>query len=490
MIRALVFAGGLILVVHLPVLAQSAPASPFVPQDHWSISVLRRLVLVGAVESPVVIGRRTLSRSEIAAALRDAAGAAATDESMAGRALRRFIEEFPTADPDRVNGASIHAAPTLGFERLDGRLATGTGRAAPGEPSGPPARVADHTGGTAGLAITGRFARWATVLVEGGYAGDDWRLTSAHATLALGPVLFWGGRRPIGFGPGEGGGIVLGDRATVDGGGFELARPLTGPGLLGLLGPIRFETLLARMGPSGQVEDPWFWAARGSVTPHPRLTAGINRGALFGGDGNVDATFQDLLYIIIGKHAAGGSAYENQIVSVDLHYRPPLPIPAELYVEWGFEDSSGAFHRVPGVVWGGSVSGLPGLGGARLGIEHADFARSCCGNPAWYRHMFLHAGWTEDAIPLGHPLAGHGEEWLFHGEGGLLEERLQLRASFALRDRWHENLYAPDRQGESRAATFEADYLRGRWKLTARAALESGSGWTETTLRAAVRYAP
>ncbi|MBW3554314.1 MAG: capsule assembly Wzi family protein [Gemmatimonadetes bacterium] len=480
---------GLLFLLALPAAArsQTLPAAPFLPQDHWSLAVVRSLLLGGAVEVPGLVGRRTLTRTEVAEVLRRAATAPEELDGFAAATLERFLDEFPMADA-LMSGSGIRAAVVGGGEATRGLLHPGTGYGQDGIPAAPPEPVVDRAGPLGIMALTARVGAPAAGLVEGGYAGGEWSFASLHAAVALGPVLLWGGRRPVGYGPGEGGGIVLGDRAVVDGGGVQLARATRAPGFLSALGPIHFETLLARMGPSGQVENPWFWAARGSVTPHPRFTLGVNRGALFGGVGNVDGTLRDLLYIIIGKHAGGGSAYENQVVSVDVHYRPPLPIPAELYVEWGFEDSSGAFYHVPGVVWGGAVSGIPGLPAARVGIEHADFARSCCGNPPWYRHMFLHAGWTENAVPLGHPVGGHGEEWLLFGRSGLLQERLQVRASLALRDRWSENLYAPDREGRSRAGTVRASFLAGRWTIESDVAVEDGSGWTETSIRTAVRY--
>ncbi|HUG40848.1 MAG TPA: capsule assembly Wzi family protein [Longimicrobiales bacterium] len=489
MTRALTLALLVLLALPADSTPQSPPAAPFLPQDHWSLEVVRSLLVAGTVDAPGLLGRRTLTRTEVVEALRAAAAAPAEGGRKVGEALERFLYEFPTADPTGT-GLAIAAAAAAGGEALTGRLRTGTGVGVDGVPAYPPVPLPDHTGPLGIISLTARAGVRAAALLEAGHLADGWSVASAHATVALGPVLLWGGRRPVGFGPGAGGGIVLGDRAVVDGGGLQLARAARGPGALGVFGPVHFETLLGREGPSGQVENPWFWAARGSLTPHPRLTLGINRGALFGGEGNVGGSLTDLLYIIIGKHAGGGSAYENQVVSVDVHYRPPLPIPAEAYVEWGFEDSAGAWRDTPGTVWGVAFGDLPGLPGTRLGIERADFARSCCGNPMWYRHMLLLAGWTQDAIPLGHPLGGHGEEWLLFGSGGLLEERLHVRASLALRDRWSENLYAPDREGRSRAGTVRASFLAGRWTLASDLAVEDGSGWTETAIRATVRYSP
>lgn len=367
-----------------------------------------------------------------------------------------------------------------------GRLAPGAGYGAEDVPATPPQPLADILGPELLPRLSLQVGTFAGAVLEGGYSSSEWRVRTAHLVLGAGPVLLWGGRRPVGFGPGEGGGVVLGDEAFADGGGLQLRTPMAAPGFLRWLGPIHFETALGRAEDSGTVERPWFWAARGSIEPHPRIAFGINRAALFSGD-NVEFPVRDLLYLIIGKHGGSGSALENQIVAVDLMYRPPLPWAPELYVEWGFEDSAGAWRAVPGVLWGVALADLPGVAGARLGVERATFARSCCGNPIWYRHMFLLGGWTQDGEVLGHPLGGHGEEWLVHGSTGLLRESLQLRGAVAMRDRSSENLYAPTRTGRSRAGRLALTWVAEPWQVTARGEVESGDGWTESLLRLGVR---
>lgn len=467
--------------------AQSAAASPFLSQDHWVHDAVRRAAS-GASRPAALAARRTLTACEAAGALRAAADGDGAARDLAGLALARFLEDFPLARPDACGADAFAVSAVAGTVQREGGLLTGTGYGRDGIPRTPPVPARDISSLTAGVRLSAATGPRLAGLVEAGYLAGGWRLESAHGVLTLGPVLVWGGRRGVGYGPGEGGGLVFGDEARVDGGGLQLGVPLVGPGFLRHLGPVHFETLLARGGPSGQVRNPWLWAARGSVRPHDRLVLGINRGALFGGEGNVGTTFRDLLYILIGKHAGGGSALENQIVAVDLLYRPPLPLAPEAYIEWGFEDSAGAWRSVPGVLWGLALGDVPGLTGARVGIERTDFARACCGNPIWYRHMFLHAGWTEEGRPLGHPLGGHGAEWLAFGSAGFLGERLQVRSSLALRDRRSENLYAPERVGRSQAGRLRAVWQAGRWNAGLEVHSEAGRGWVETLLSTTARF--
>lgn len=471
--RALTLAACVGLALHLalaPGLTAQATASTFLPQDHWVHDAARRLVLQGAVEPIAVTGRRTLTRAE-AVLLLETAGSTAL--------LDRFLAEFAASTPDHEPGPRADASAVAGVDQHTGGLRTGTGYGIEGIPSEPPVPGPDYR---SVLAQARLYAGWGERIageLAAGYTARDWRVESGHAVGVAGPVLLWAGRRPMGFGPGTGGGVVLGDWARLDGAGIQLAAPHRPGGVFRVLGAIHVETHLGRKGTTGGVRNPWFWTSRAAVQPHPRLVLGINRGAIFGGEGNVASSFQDLLYVIIGKHGASGSAFENQLASFDLYLRPALPIATELYVEWGLEDSAGAIYDVPGVLWGVAVLDPPGLSDVRLGVERTTFAGSCCGNPIWYRHMFLAAGWTEDGVPLGHPLGGHGSEWLLHASRGFIEERVQLRAELGTRDRQGENLYAPDRTGSSQFGSLDGRYRTGGVEVGVEVRAEGGEGWEE-----------
>ena len=113
----------------------------------------------------------------------------------------------------------------------------------------------------------------------------------------------------------------------------------------------------------------------------------------------------------------------------------------------------------------------------------------CCGNPTWYRHWLFTDGWTVTGTPLGHPLGGHGSEWLGFASADLLDARLRLTLRAFHRDRGGENLFAPDRAGISNGAAGGAE-LRATSAVDVllRAAVEKGSsGWRQSRASAAVR---
>src|SRR5690606_31458971 len=356
-----------------PVAAQEARppapefATPFLPDDHWALGAVRRLYGLGLAAPGFDPGRRTLTRREAGAVLRRAAALAGADSAPGARLARayarRFAEEFPATAaaldgrPDR--GAWVGRPGVLaGVEVRRGSVRAGSGYDNGSGWTGPEA-AADVASGVLGasgtLALYPHLAAVvAPVLRDGGL-----ELADAQLVAVVGGVGAWVGRRPVGFGPGVGGALVLDTAVPFDGGGLFLARPLALPGPFGSL---HLETFVSRMERNGPVMRPWVWAARAGLSPHPRLSLGVNRGAVFAGGGNGDFSLRDLAYVIVGKHGGANSEAENQVVAVDALFRPPLGrLPLLLYVEWGFEDSAGAWKDVPGLVAGIELSAVPGI---------------------------------------------------------------------------------------------------------------------------------
>lgn len=477
--------------------ASPAPefAAPFLPDDHWSLGAVRRLYGLGLTPPGFDPGRRTLSRREAGALLLRAAELAEAGAPRAARIARayalRFAEEFPAtaaALEGRATGAAwLGRADVLaGVELRRGAVRAGSGYANGSGWTGPEP-AGDVAGGVLGASGAVALHPYVAAVLAPVLRSGRLDLADAHIVAVVRGVGAWVGRRPVGFGPGVGGALVLDAAVPFDGGGLFLARPLTLPGPLG---PLRLETFVSRMERNGPVLRPWVWAARAGLVPHPRLALGVNRGAVFGGSGNGEFSLRDLAYVIVGKHGGERSEAENQVVALDAMFRPPLGrLPLVLYVEWGFEDSAGAWKDVPAVVAGIELSAVPGLEALALGVERTAFAGSCCGNPIWYRHWAFLQGWTDGGVPLGHPLGGHGSEWLLHARADLLDARLLLAGRAFTRHRGAENLFAPDRQGPSRGADLWARYrVRRAWDAIARAFFETGErDWHEARVLAGLR---
>jgi hypothetical protein len=166
-----------------------------------------------------------------------------------------------------------------------------------------------------------------------------------------------------------------------------------------------------------------------------------------------------------------------------VRWRPPLgALPLEVYGEWGLDDSSGGYWRSPAVIAGVRIAAVPGAPMLSLGVERTSFAAASFKNTMWYRNVWLRGGWTDDRRVLGHPLGGHGTEWLFHGGADVFATRLRIHGAIALRDRAKENLFAPERTGRSTGTSLDITLRAASWiDLAGGFRYEDGAGgWSET----------
>jgi len=513
----------LLLLLAAPAAAQQpaqagvpANASPLLEPGHWAVHAARRLESLGLLPPTLDPHAGSLPLAALAEALASAESAATAEAPHLLPLLHawrnRLQEEFapllpaptdvnapanenaPANAPAPVNvnvpvPVHVHApvalAGFLGYAANHGAALAGIDYDNQTDWTG--ARPApDLSSALAGLsvhAIAGRhLAAALTPIVD----EDGLALETGHITAVWRGIGAWAGRRAIAYGPGTGGAIVFGGVTPLDGGGLYLARPTVLPSVLRWLGPVGAEAFLARVTNGDRIRHPLLWGVRVAARPHGRLRLAAQRGVMFGGEGNTDPGLRDFLYMLIGKHAGESGELDNQVFSASASWRPPLgrALPLLAWIEWGMDDSAGAWRDVPAIIAGAELAAVPGVPALALGVERAYFARSCCGNTAWYRNWSLRGGWTDDGRVLGHPLGGHGTEWLVSARADFDDARLRARAAAFTRDRGAENLVAPERAGRSRGAAIDA-----RWRpaaaieLAAAAAFERGdAGWDSSSL--------
>lgn len=473
-------------------------ASPLLSPDHWAVDALRRLQAMALLPAGFDPVASSITRREAALMLTVAATPREPDagEPDAGRKLAagyraRFAEEFPAAVKGVTEGAdavgwSGGSSVGGGFEtRRDVLLAR--------------RRHPDRGAGTSLLPDLDEPLVDLDLSLQGGAslpplavraslrrAGGGWRLGEAHAVLARGPVGIWGGRRIPGFRPGTGGGIVLDPGVAVDGAGLFLREGVRLPAFLRHLGAWRFETFLSRLDEAGGIEDPWFFGLRASLAPHRRVRIGVNRAALFGGSNHpVPETFGRVVRVLAGLDNADEGLpanFENHVGSLDVRVSPPLAWPVALYAEWGVEDVSLDHLDHLGLAVGGRLAAIPGAPGIGIGLEWTTFQAPGADHPRadWYHHRTF-GTWTDGGRLLGHPLGGEGEEWRLYGSADLTEARVRLRWHAFLRDRGQDNLFAPERAGESRGLGGRLEgRIHPRVEVSGGAGLEDGEGWRET----------
>lgn len=465
-------------------------ASTFLPPGHWSVRAVRRLAAAGLIDGGFDAGQRALRIGEIARLLESATASAAGPLADVARSYRdRFTEELRPVSSQSGLWRLRRAAVEAGWTNEEGRVLAGIGYSNVDDWTGTEP-VPDDSGPLARLPLAASIGKAVGVSATPAWRRDEATLEEAHVVAELGPVGAWAGRRAVGYGYGEGGSVVLSGNVALDGIGLYLTRPARLPGFLRAIGPIRLETFGSRVENGDLIREPWFWAARAHIAPHGRLGIGFNRGAMFGGEGNAPVTLRNLFYVLVGEHGGEQGEFANQVMSLDVRWRPPLGgVPVETYVEWGFDDTSGGYHRSPGIIAGLRLAALPGVPAAELGIERASFAAASIKNTIWYRNWSLRGGWTHDRALLGHPVAGHGTEWLLFGGADLAAARVRFDARVALRDRAEENLLAPERTGKSTAAVITAEVRALPWlEVTAGAVYEDGaSGWRTSSAIIAAR---
>jgi hypothetical protein len=455
----------------------------FVTPDHWSRGALRRLAASGHLDvaraslawpAPRVTVRASLERArQHAIAAGDSLSA-----TLANAYLRRFDAER------REHPGRLSLTPEIGVQTRIRRHELLAGHTVPNATgyaySGPrPPRNRSALAATSSFLFSWRH-------FEAAMASESDRgspLTEAWIGARFGQAHLWLGHRPLGFGPGTSGSIVLSSTTAFTGIGVDLTDGFRLPGFLTTIGPLRITQLLARMARSGEIEHPAFMATRISVAPSDRVVIGANRGAIFGGRGNLGLTPWRVLWLLLGQTDVPGksSDFENQVVSVDMIVRPFERTPLILYGEWGFDDAGWAFIRVPGILLGATLARVPALPGLELGAEITHFARKCCGHPEWYWHGALPDGWTDRGTLLGHPLGGNGTEFALQArfERTAAGSESTFASRIYVRERGGENLFAPDRAGRSLGATVTSVLpltRTGRFEL--RGELEHGSAWT------------
>lgn len=442
-------------------------ATPWLPAEHWTRSVLMRLHALGTADVDPVPWLRTQAEAE--AVLRD------------GHAARLASERAAA-----VPGSRVHMeGAVLFFTRHDALRPAGY--TLDREWTGPQ-DVRDAASGGVRLRAAAVPRSWIALTTELVAAERSAVVRHATATMALGRIEAWAGRRAIGYRPGAAGGLVLSGIARFDGAGVRLARPMRVP----LVGALSAEAFAGPLDSNGHVARPWLLGMRLHARPHPRIDAGATRAAVFGSMGDSRVGISELAQVVVGANLDGDFA-DDQVASFDARWRPPLgAVAVELYGEWGMHDiDAEVLIDVPAFTIGARLPRLVRLpgGSAGLGLEHTQISGSCCGNPPWYHHFELADGWATDGRLLGHPLGGQGREWRVTLDADGADGTVVLQAAVALRRRGTENLFAPARQG--RAALYEigADvHLADRVGADIRLLAERGSGWSEVHSAAAVRW--
>lgn len=416
-----------------------------------------------------------MPQEEIALLLRSA------DHPRARAHLEHFRAEFDSARMNRFR--LIERAGLVRYQHADGQYGAGVGYDSAWSGARP---IGDIAEGGVGVRVAAAVAPHLAASVATFNNDTD----ELQLNLGAGFLGAWIGRREVGYGVGDGGGLVL-DASRLDALGVFLTRPLRIP----LLGPTRFEMHLGRIdnvlnlnGTERDIE-PWFWTARGSFEPFSGVRVGINRGMMFGGEGNLPVTFERVARNVAGFYTEDGeSSFANQIISIDFRLRLP-GAPLTAYLDWGSDDAAGGWWDVPAILGGLEYVRVDSLYDVAIGVEHLQFSATCCGNSIWYRNAWFRGSWADGEALLGHPLGGHGREWRLFASGSF-GSSVQANAALFTRRRRDENILSPELQGQSSGLRAGADIAAARYiRVILNGEAEWGDAdWSSSRLSATLRY--
>lgn len=478
-------------VFHPPVLLS---VSPLLAPGHWAVRAAERLEAVGLAPS-YLPAQGAVPRAAVFAAFVEAGGSVFTFcrdrrwdawEPLLEGWLDRFLEEFPEHRSPAGGVTRLGAEVGAGYAETTGVLAPATGYSTVRED---PLPVADRTGAfarAAGGVMLGRTVAAAgeAVFFDGEAEVSRWEVAAGARGWQLSA-----GRAEVRYGPGRGGGLVLSPPEGLPRVELQRTRPLRLPGFLRYAGPVTGHLFVTRLaGEARHPTEPWMFGARLAFRPHPRLTLGINRAAIFGGEGR-PVTARKLAGLAVG--VIRNSDFENQILAFDARLRLPTEavLPLTAYVEYGADDGAGALNEQPGWVAGLSVPALPGMPEVSAGVEAARI-EGCCDHGAWYFHASFLGNWARGDQPLAHPLGGEGWERAAYASADLLGARLRIAGRLYQRERTQRslaavgggNLFSPARTGRSDGGEVEAAFRFGGMEARAEWAREAGEGWRQQAL--------
>ena len=434
--------------------AVHAQYAGWLPYDHWSQRQIVRLHALGVLPMHDPVRVQQWAPDVFASEAADPPWQHRLEEERAGTVDPRlhltltaqYVERADAFRTGRFTPAREWVAPTL----LDDVSAAG---------------VRAHARVQAGNVLS--------LTAEGSGHGTTYRIDHLTADVQLPRAHVWGGRRAVGYATGVTGGLVLTTLPRIDGVGID-ATPLDA---------LRADLFAGRVSANGHVSKPWALGMRIHVTPHDRLDFGVTRIAVFGSMEDEGVSVRQIAEVLIAANLEPPYA-DDQVASIDARWRPPLGVmPLEIYGEWALHDiDPGVLIDMPAFTLGVRLPALPGARALSATLEHTQLSGSCCLNPPWYYHFELADSWTMRGEPLGHPLGGHGREWLIAFAAAT--PRLLAHASAAWRTRGHENLYAPTRAGDAFALHVAADtFVRRHVHATLELRSEHATQWDELRAR-------
>jgi hypothetical protein len=169
-----------------------------------------------------------------------------------------------------------------------------------------------------------------------------------------------------------------------------------------LLGDIKYTIIGARLDRTvtdGKERQPWFYAMKVSIKPHPNLELGGQVAHQAGGPG-VCNTMGCTLRGLLGGY---GTDNANGLAGHEIRYRAPWLRNTEFYGEVSYEDTISVESYVAGIF-------IPRLTDSGRDDLRFEFFK---GNRILYTHAVFNEGYMYKGLPLGHSQGGATEDYFF-----------------------------------------------------------------------------
>ena len=230
------------------------------------------------------------------------------------------------------------------------------------------------------------------------------------------------GRDSMWWGQGYAGTLILTDNALP-----LYMLKVSNPGSIILpwyfsyLGPFKYALFCARLEDDRDFSHTFYGGERLDFKPTQNLELGMSHTFQFGGSGSGSpGTFVNYMELISLYKMGGGSDSENHEAALDFRYTMPYLWNAQLYGEWGGEDTGFKssfrqfFLQDIGYILGMYFPCITPDGRTDLRIEYADNVNEGGAgtkiNGLWYAHELYISGMTYNGLILGDPLGPDARE--------------------------------------------------------------------------------
>ncbi len=310
-------------------------------------------------------------------------------------------------------------------------------------------------------------------LVDGKLGGQDHvdvDLLKGYAKFSVWNIEFEVGRDSMWWGQGSRGSLILSNNAPpLDMIKLSNPTPTILPWYFKYIGPIKYSLFAARLEDDRDFSHPTLGGMSVVIKPHPLFEIGMNATAIFGGSSR-SLDFSDL-------------DVTNTLSSLHARLRLPFLKNAELYAEYGGEDSMGKgsrwyefpFQDIAYLV-GIYFPSITNDGRTDFRFEYSNNAydRDAHHRGFWYGHTIYWSGYTYEQMILGHSMGPDAQDFFVRATH-YLRNNLSVGLDYEYMERG-----LTVGQTEERSHGFGADVawdLNQHWSLTLRYGFETISNF-------------